>query len=67
MRLLVEIIENIRKKVGVDYPLTVRLNGSEYLEGGITLQESVETATMLEKKGIDAVHISGGTHRKRQC
>ena len=63
IRLLIEIIQNIRKKVGVDYPLTVRLNGSEYLEGGITIEESIETARALEKNGVNGVHISGGTHR----
>ena len=63
MRLLIEIIENVQKKVGFDYPITVRLNGSEYLEGGITIEESIEAARILEKKGVRAVHISGGTHR----
>jgi 2,4-dienoyl-CoA reductase-like NADH-dependent reductase (Old Yellow Enzyme family)/thioredoxin reductase len=63
MRLLIEIIQNIRKKVGSDYPLVVRLNGSEYLEGGITIEESIETARALEKNGVNAVHVSGGTHR----
>jgi 2,4-dienoyl-CoA reductase-like NADH-dependent reductase (Old Yellow Enzyme family)/thioredoxin reductase len=63
MRLLIEVVENVRKKVGFDYPITVRLNGSEYLEGGITIEESIDTAKILEKKGVHAVHISGGTHR----
>ena len=63
MRLLIEIIQNIRKKVGSDYPLSVRLNGSEYLGGGITIQESIETVRALERNGVDAVHVSGGTHR----
>jgi len=63
IRLLTEIVENVREKVGLDYPITVRLNGSEYLEGGITIEESSETARILEKNGVNAVHISGGTHR----
>ncbi len=63
MRLLIEIIQNIRKKVGSDYPLSVRLNGSEYLEGGITIQESIETVKILERYGVNAIHVSGGTHR----
>lgn len=63
MRFLIEIIQNIRKKVGFDYPVSVRLNGSEYLEGGIVIQESVETARVLERNGVNTVHVSGGTHR----
>lgn len=63
MHFLIEIIENIRKKVGSDYPLSVRLNGSEYLEGGITIDETIETAKVLEQNGVNVVHISGGTHQ----
>jgi len=63
MRLLIEIIQNIRNKAGSIFPLTVRLNGSEYLDGGITIEETLETARMLERYGVNALHVSGGTHR----
>jgi len=63
MRFLTEIVQNIRKKVGTDYPLCVRLNGSEYSEGGVTIEETIETAKVLERNGVNAIHVSGGTHQ----
>jgi len=63
MRFLVEVIRTVREKVGLDYPLSVRINGSEYLEGGITIEETLETVRILEKEGVDVLHVSGGTHK----
>ncbi len=62
MRFLLEVVQNIRKKVGADYPLSVRLSGSEYQQGGIEIEEAIETAKALEKSGVDIIHVSGGTH-----
>jgi 2,4-dienoyl-CoA reductase-like NADH-dependent reductase (Old Yellow Enzyme family)/thioredoxin reductase len=63
MRLLMDVIRNVREKMGPEFPVSVRLDGSEYLDGGITIEESVETAKRLETAGVDAVHVSGGAHR----
>jgi 2,4-dienoyl-CoA reductase-like NADH-dependent reductase (Old Yellow Enzyme family)/thioredoxin reductase len=61
MRFLLELIDNIRRKVGPDYPLSVRLSGTDYAENEpITIEETIEVAKALEKVGIDAIHVSGG-------
>ncbi len=63
MRFLIEIIENIRNKVGPDYPLCVRLSGTDYEEEDpITIEETKEVAKALEKAGVNAIHASGGDH-----
>jgi 2,4-dienoyl-CoA reductase-like NADH-dependent reductase (Old Yellow Enzyme family)/thioredoxin reductase len=63
MRFLLEIIENIRQKVGSDYPLSVRLSGTDYEEENpITIEDTKEIAKALEKTGVDAIHVSGGDH-----
>ncbi|MEW5922265.1 MAG: NAD(P)/FAD-dependent oxidoreductase [Bacillota bacterium] len=62
MRFLLEIIRNIRQKVGPAYPLSVRLSGSEYEPDGVTIEETVQVAKALEKLGIDVIHLSGGNH-----
>ena len=49
MRFLLESVQNIRKKVGADYPLSVRLSGSEYQNGGIEIGETIEVSQALEK------------------
>jgi 2,4-dienoyl-CoA reductase-like NADH-dependent reductase (Old Yellow Enzyme family) len=60
-RLLMEVLEAVRGVVGGDFPLLVKLNSEDFLEGGLTLDESVRVGEMLEKGGIDAIELSGGT------
>lgn len=66
MRLLVEVVTNTRNKVGTDYPLSVRLSGTEYEPDGITIEETVQVAQRLENMGVDVIHISGGNHHTMQ-
>jgi 2,4-dienoyl-CoA reductase-like NADH-dependent reductase (Old Yellow Enzyme family) len=61
-RFLREVIRSIKRTVGPDYPITVRLSGSEHLPDGVTPEESVETAAMLEEEGVAAIDISAGIH-----
>lgn len=59
MRFLLEIVEKIRKQVGPDYPVTCRLSGSEFVEGGMDLAYTQRVVQELDKAGVDAFHISG--------
>jgi 2,4-dienoyl-CoA reductase-like NADH-dependent reductase (Old Yellow Enzyme family) len=47
--------------VGREYPVWVKLNGDDFLPGGFPLEEAVLAARMLEREGIDAIEVSGGT------
>jgi len=62
MRIYVEIVRDVRSKVGPDYPLTIRLSGTDYEPDGFPIEDTIELAKVLEKEGIDAFHISGGDH-----
>jgi 2,4-dienoyl-CoA reductase-like NADH-dependent reductase (Old Yellow Enzyme family)/thioredoxin reductase len=67
MRFLMEIIAAIREACGKDFPISVRLSSSEFLDGigimrGITLAESIEIAKACEAAGVDLLDISSGTH-----
>jgi len=64
MRFLMQIVADVRQKVGRDFPLGVRLSGSEYEPDGITIEESIVTAKALEKAGINVIHVSGGNHHQ---
>jgi 2,4-dienoyl-CoA reductase-like NADH-dependent reductase (Old Yellow Enzyme family) len=57
-----ETVRAVRSAVGDDFPVGYRLSGSEFLEGGITIEESLATVAMLEEEGADYVHVSGGTY-----
>ena len=65
MRFLLEIINNVRNKVGPDYPISVRLNGSEYTDGGMTIADTITIAKALEKAKVDLINISGGSRYTR--
>ena len=59
-RALLEVQEAIRSAVGRDYPVLVKLNCQDYVENGLTLEDSVKVAAMLEATGADAIELSGG-------
>jgi NAD(H)-dependent 7beta-hydroxy-3-oxo-delta4-cholenoic acid oxidoreductase len=61
LRLLLEIIDAIRARVGGDFPIIVRMSGDERRTGGRTLQESQFIARILVEAGVDALEVSGGT------
>ncbi len=57
---LLEVVEAIRSAVGRDYPVLVKLNCEDFVEHGLTLDDSVKVAGMLEMAGVDAIELSGG-------
>lgn len=63
-RLLRTIIRETRKAVGADFPISVKLNSSDFQRGGFTEEESLEVVNMLDKEQIDLLEISGGTYEK---
>ena len=62
MRLLVEIIRNIKAKCGRDFPVGVKLSTEDWEPEGIRIDETVEVAKALEKEGVSHLNIMGGTH-----
>ncbi len=61
-RLLRDVYRAVRARVGKDYPVIVKLNGSDYLplRRGLRTPELVDIAKMLEREGVDAVEVSVG-------
>ncbi|WP_323037720.1 NADH:flavin oxidoreductase/NADH oxidase family protein [Pararhodobacter sp.] len=62
MRLLLEVIGAVRKAVGPEYPVGIKLNATDQLEGGFDEDESLEVVAAVDKTGIDLLDISGGTY-----
>jgi len=58
---LIEVLKSIRNRVGGNYPVLIKINTEDFLEGGLNLDDSIKAAAMMEKAGIDAVELSGGT------
>ena len=62
MRFITEIIMGIRGYCGPKFPISVRMNGNDFLEGGIDEEESIRMALYLEKLGIDCLNVSCGMY-----
>jgi 2,4-dienoyl-CoA reductase-like NADH-dependent reductase (Old Yellow Enzyme family) len=60
-RLLLEVVRSIRQTVGRQYPVLVKLNSEDFLEGGLTRDEAIQVAALLEQAPVDAIEYSGGT------
>jgi 2,4-dienoyl-CoA reductase (NADPH2) len=57
-RFLVEIIREIKKRLGQDFPVTTLINGIELrIENGITVEEAQGFAKILQSAGADAIHV----------
>jgi 2,4-dienoyl-CoA reductase (NADPH2) len=65
MRFGLEVVEKVRKAVGPEYPIFMRLAGNEFMVGGNTNQEARVFAAELEIKGIDLFDVTGGWHETR--
>ena len=59
-RLLLEVLANIRGKVGSDFPITIRLSGFERESGGREIGDTQRLAPLLVEAGVDCFHVSGG-------
>jgi len=58
---LLEVYEEIRSRVGKAFPVMVKINSEDFLTNGLTVDEMIKVAHMLEDRGMDAIEISGGT------
>lgn len=59
-RLLLETLRGVKAACGRDFPVIVKLNSTDFLEGGLTADDAVLTARMLDAAGIDGIEVSGG-------
>jgi NADPH-dependent 2,4-dienoyl-CoA reductase/sulfur reductase-like enzyme len=61
-RFVREIIENIREKCGRKFIIDIRLSGSEFVEGGLTIEDTKAIARVVEDAGVDMIHVSLGNY-----
>ncbi len=59
-RLAVEVIQSVRSAVAEDFPIFFRLNGDDFLPGGITVEDAQVTASLAEQAGADVISVAGG-------
>ncbi len=59
-RIHLEVYRAIREVVGKDYPILIKINCRDFDETGLSLDDSVRTASLLADAGLNAIEVSGG-------
>ena len=62
LRFITEIIMGIKAYCGPKFPISVRMNGDDFLPGGLTIEDSVKIAVYLEKLGVSCINVSCGMY-----
>lgn len=62
MRLLLEVVAAVREAVGPRFPVGIKLNATDQLEGGLTEEEALAVVAALDEAQVDLLDISGGTY-----
>ncbi|NKB77824.1 MAG: oxidoreductase [Gammaproteobacteria bacterium] len=61
-RIFPMIIEAIRETVGPEFPVSIKFNSTDNLDGGLVEDDAYEVVRMLDNTSIDLIDISGGTY-----
>jgi len=56
-----QVIAAVRNQVESDFPIVIRLNANDYVEGGLTFEDAVNIARNLETLGVNAISLTSGT------
>lgn len=63
-RLLLAVVAEIRAAVGADYPICIKLNSSDFQQGGFSHAECLKVVEWLGDAGVDLLEISGGNYEQ---
>jgi 2,4-dienoyl-CoA reductase-like NADH-dependent reductase (Old Yellow Enzyme family)/thioredoxin reductase len=61
-RFVIEVVRAIRRHVGQDFPVLLRISAEEYIKNGYTMDDVLTILPDLVKAGVDVIHASIGTH-----
>lgn len=62
MRFVSEVLQAVRKTVGSDFPIIMRISANEMVSDGLTLEDGAKIGKELEKLGVDAIDVSSGNY-----
>ena len=61
----IDLVKAMREKVGPDFPISFRLCTAEYVDGGLTIEETKVIARLLEEAGVNLLHSTQGVYASR--
>ena len=67
MRFPLEVFDAVRAALPVDRPVTVRVSGTDWVDGGWDIEQTIAFARALEQRGCSAIHVSSGGLDPRQA
>ncbi len=67
MRFPLEVFDAVRAAFPADRPVTVRLSGTDWVEGGWDIEQTIAFSKALEARGAAAIHVSSGGLDPRQA
>lgn len=62
MRFVESVYNAIRKEVGEEYPIGIKLNSADYSKGGFSHEEAMQVINHVSDLGMDLIEVSGGTY-----
>jgi 2,4-dienoyl-CoA reductase-like NADH-dependent reductase (Old Yellow Enzyme family) len=66
MRFPLEVFDAVRTAFPAERPVTMRISGTDWVEGGWDIEQTIEFARALEQRGCAAIHVSSGGLDPRQ-
>jgi 2,4-dienoyl-CoA reductase-like NADH-dependent reductase (Old Yellow Enzyme family) len=60
-RFVLQVVDAVRAAVGGAFPVMIKLNAVDHLEGGLDEGDALFAARQLDAAGIDAIEVSAGT------
>jgi 2,4-dienoyl-CoA reductase-like NADH-dependent reductase (Old Yellow Enzyme family) len=65
-KIVLESYQAVRQAVGEDFPVLVKVNCEDFMDDGLTAEDSLYVCKVLSEKGIDAIEVSGGSYSSRE-
>ncbi len=60
-----EVLAEVRRVVGGDFPVGYRISADEFVDGGLTLDDATQIAKRLEEAGLDYLDVSAAIYESR--
>ena len=61
-QIVLRVIDEVRRTVGPSFPIGIKINSTDKLEGGLTEDEALDVVRLIDQTSVDLIDISGGTY-----
>lgn len=65
-RIIFETYDAVRESVGPDFPVLIKVNCMDFMDRGLTFEDSLYVSRALSDMGIDMIEVSGGSYSSRE-